>query len=30
MRKDLSRDGGKKFVYDACRESAAFWQIIFL
>ena len=30
MTKNLSREGGKKFVYDVCQRSTAFWQRIFL
>ena len=30
MRKNLSRMGGKKIAYDACKRSTVFWQRIFL
>ena len=30
MRKNLSREGGKKYIYDVCQRSTAFWQRIFL
>ena len=29
MRKNLSREGRKKFVYDACQRSTVFWERIF-
>ena len=28
MRKNLSREGGKKFVYDNCQRPTFFWQKI--
>ena len=30
MRKNLSREGGKNFVYNACQRFTVFWQRIFL